>query len=768
MPPFAHSLAGEPQHLWEPLSHHLTQVGHLARRFAAAFGAGELALAAGLLHDIGKVSIAFQAYINGADAGRGPDHSTAGAVEATRRYGASAPLAARLIAFAIAGHHAGLADGTGHRGGSLQARLEKRDLPDYAGWETQVSDLPELPQVDWQQRADYRAPAGYAEVFLGRMLFSCLVDADFLATEAFYANASGVPIERGDATPLTELRERLDRHLDKLVAGAKSSPLNSLRAEILVHARGKAAVAPGLFTMTVPTGGGKTLASLAFALDHAIAHGLDRVIYVIPYTSIIEQTAAIFKTVLGDAHVLEHHGNVEWEKSRQGDGDEGRDGLDKLRRASENWDVRIVVTTAVQFFESLHASRTGRCRKLHNLARSVIILDEAQTLPVPLLRPCIAAIDELAGHYGASVVLCTATQPAMRAQDGFKGGLHIPDDRELAPDPKGLYEALKRVTVEVLPEAVDDATIAARFAETPQMLCIVNSRRHAQDLFAAIKDLPGARHLTTLMCPAHRRAVLAELRDALKVGHPVRLVATSLIEAGVDIDFPEVWRAETGLDSVAQAAGRCNREDNRNTGRVVVFASSDHASPRQFAQQIAAMHETLRHHGDDPLGLDAVRTYFRTLYWSKGEAQLDASRTLDDKAFPILKEIAQRRIKYDFPYASITEAFRMIDDVMDPVIIPWRGGADPEEPQRLISALRGALRNKGRLPGGVLRRLQHYTVSVPTKVRAKMLATGSVQVVDKDHGDRFVVLVGGRYDAATGLALDEYAADPKDLMFGPF
>lgn len=771
MQPFAHSLADQPQHNWEPLSRHLSEVGHLAQGFAGSFGASEVAQAAGLLHDIGKTSAQFQAYISGGHMERGPDHSTAGAIEAMRRYEASDLMVARLIAFAIAGHHAGLADGVGHRGGSLQARLGKRDLPDYAGWETQVADLPELPQVDWRRLADYHAPAGYAEAFLGRMLFSCLVDADFLATEAFYAKASGIPIERGDPTPLTELRERLDRHLAKLVSGAKSNPLNSLRADILAHARAKAADAPGLFTMTVPTGGGKTLASLAFALDHAIAHGLDRVIYVIPYTSIIEQTAAIFKGALGEAHVLEHHGNVEWDKARENDGDEGRDGLDKLRRASENWDVRVVVTTAVQFFESLHSARTGRCRKLHNLARSVIILDEAQTLPVPLLRPCLSAIGELAGHYSASVVLCTATQPALRAQDDFKGGLQISDDRELAPDPAHLYAALKRVTVEVLPAPVDDATVAARFAKAPQMLCIVNSRRHAQDLFAAIRELPGARHLTTLMCPVHRRAVLAELREALQDGHPVRLVATSLIEAGVDIDFPEVWRAEAGLDSVAQAAGRCNREGSRSSGRVVVFASSDHASPRQFAQQIAAMHETLRHHGNDPLGLDAVRTYFRTLYWSKGEAQLDAG-TIEGagkrELFPILPAIKERRKTHLYPYASIAEAFRMIDDVMDPVIIPWRGGIDPDEPERLLSMLRGALQNKGRLPGAVLRQLQQYTVSVPTKVRAKMLATGAVQVVHQDHGDRFVVLVGGRYDDATGLALDEYAADPKDLMFGAF
>ncbi|WP_437374622.1 CRISPR-associated helicase/endonuclease Cas3 [Inquilinus limosus] len=307
-------------------------------------------------------------------------------------------------------------------------------------------------------------------------------------------------------------------------------------------------------TLTVPTGGGKTLASLSFALEHAVRHGLRRVIYVIPYTSIIEQTAQVFRQALGsEDDILEHHASFDWERARRTrPDDEAPDALAKLQRAAENWDVPVVVTTAVQFFESLFADRPSRCRKLHNIAGSVVVLDEAQTMPVHLLRPCMAAIDELARHYGASVVLCTATQPALRAVDGFEnGGFAIDDERELAPDPQDLYRRLKRVAVERLPGPVDDAAIARRFAEQPQMLCIVNRRAHAQRLFAAIRDLPGAVHLSTLMCPLHRRQVLAGLRDRLRQRLPVRLVATSLIEAGVDIDFPEVWRAAAGIDSIA-------------------------------------------------------------------------------------------------------------------------------------------------------------------------------------------------------------------------
>ena len=743
---FAHSLGGESKDRWEPLADHLDQVGLRAAAFAAKFGVAKAGLAAGLLHDIGKASAAFQAYID--DTGPRAEHSTAGAVEAVRLF--PWPMG-RLIAFAIAGHHAGLADGAG-LSGSLDARLARAgELPDYGGWQALVPGLPTQIMPD---RAFEGSDRGNMLAFLGRMIFSCLIDADRLATKAFYDEAAGEQTDDRPHAPLAVLRERLDRHLDRLSAQAPATPLNVHRADILRHARERAASPPGLFTMTVPTGGGKTLASLAFALDHAIAHRLDRVVYVIPYTSIIEQTADVFRNALmdenGDApEVLEHHGNVDW------DGAETpveRDALAKLRRAAENWDMPVVVTTAVQFFESLHADRPSRCRKLHNLARSVIVLDEAQTLPMPLLRPCMAAIAELTTNYHASVVLCTATQPALREQDGFERGFDIPADREIAPAPQALYEALQRVTVEPLPEPIDDAAIAARFADQPQMLCIVNSRKHAQSLYAAIGDLPGKRHLTTLMCPAHRRQVLAEVRLQLKAGEPVRLVSTSLIEAGVDVDFPEVWRAENGLDSIAQAAGRCNREGRMTTGRVVVFAAADARTLPMFRQQVDAMREAVRHHAADPLGLAAMRAYFQQLYWSKSAGnQLDAAR-LDDKPYPILPAL-ERSFGPDTlspPYASIAKAFRMIDDPGEPVIVRW-DGAEPGE----IDSLLNAIRNAPQPPLAVLRKLQHYTVSIPVRIRGEMIARGDIVTVSPQYGDRFVVLESPiYYRDTTGFQLE--------------
>lgn len=762
---FAHSLPGRPESDWEELSSHARGVGEVAGGFADRFGAREAARLAGHLHDIGKVSAAFQAYIRGD--GPSPDHSTAGAVVADGLFADGIDrLVARLVAFAVAGHHAGLADGA-----DLVARLA-RDILDHDGWQAVVP--PPAASIAPRLAGSPRASAGYRLALLGRMIFSCLVDADFLETERFYAGADNADVPRGGHAPLDELRRRLDDHL----AGFAGRPgeLNRHRAEILDHARSRAALPPGLFTMTVPTGGGKTLAGLAFALHHAIRHGLDRVVYVIPYTSIIEQTADVFRRALighpvpSDRiirpeevpHVLEHTGAVDWD-GIESDAD-GRDALQKLRRAAENWDVPVVVTTAVQFFESLHASRPARCRKLHNLARSVIVLDEAQTLPVPLLRPCMAALDELAAGYGASVVLCTATQPALRAQDGFKGGFDIPDERELAPDPRALYDALRRVTVRHA-GAMTDADLAERFAGREQMLCIVNSRRHAQELYRLIAGLDGARHLTTLMCPAHRRRALAEMRKALKDKEPVRLVSTSLIEAGVDVDFPQVWRAENGLDSVAQSAGRCNREGRLADATAFVFKAADHKLPAMFNQQVGAMAAALRLHPDDPLGLEAVRAYFRQLYWTKGEAQLDAARLPGGEPFPILPALAaswSATTPPAPPFATIARAFRMVDDPGRPVIVPWRGGEDADEVARLVEALRHAPVP----PGAVLRRLGQFTVTIPERSCAAMLAAGAIQpIAPERYADRFMLVQDvGLYSAATGLSLDPFG----DAWMGAF
>jgi CRISPR-associated endonuclease/helicase Cas3 len=748
---YAHSLEGEPVHRWEPLSHHLAAVGTRAAEFAAPFGCTEASRVSGNLHDIGKLSGEFQAYIRGQRA-TGGDHSSAGARIAYDAY--PQPLN-KILAAIIAGHHAGLADGT-----DLRRRLEatKDRVPD--GWEAHSGRLPPAKALSPANpfRQD-KKNKGFSSSFLFRMLFSCLVDADFLETERFYTESKGEQILRGGHLDLGELRDRLRGYMSEKRDEAEPTALNALRSEILDHAVAKASLQPGLFTLTVPTGGGKTLTSLSFALEHAVRHGLRRVIYVIPYTSIIEQTAEVFRKALStEDDVLEHHASFDWdqaERARSSD-DEGTNGLLKLRRAAENWDVPIVVTTAVQFFESLYANRTSRCRKLHNIVRSVVILDEVQTIPVDLLLPCMAAIEELARNYGATIVLCTATQPALRKVDNAivdnrkrPIGFDLDKNNELAPEPKRLYTALKRVMVERRPDPISDDAIAARFREQPQMLCIVNSRRHARDLFATIREEPGAAHLTTLMCPRHRRKVLTEVRQRLADGAPVRLVATSLIEAGIDIDFPEVWRAAAGLESIAQAAGRCNREGKPYLGRVVVFEPTEAEPPHELKIRWQAARPTIARHRD-PLSLEAVRDYYRELYWQKGSAALDTAKIEGRPG--VVAAIAERAQAADFPFEAIAEAFRVIKEIIEPVVVPWQANRDDNAAERLLARIAAQQRPRA----ADLRALQQYVVPITGQARESWIATGVLRPVHAALGDtllRFGDLAN--YDPATGVRVDD-------------
>lgn len=727
---YAHSVDGLEPAAWETLPDHLLAVQRAAAARGRIFGLEGLAGVAGLLHDLGKASPEFQAYIRG-DAASGGDHSAAGAVAAQGLWPGVAPL----IAPVIAGHHAGLADGR-----DLADRLQRwrAACGDPGRW---LGLLPALPAREAlaPTRSFRPSPAaGFHWQFLIRMLFSCLVDADSAETERFVVTARGETVPRRvNAPSLSELRTRLDRFLGELAGSAPDTAVNRLRAEVLAQARAKAVLEPGLFTLTVPTGGGKTLASLAFALDHALRHGLRRIIYVIPYTSIIDQTADQFRRALGAPEaVLEHHASFDWDRGFLSD-DSGGQSLTALRRAAETWDAPIVVTTAVQFFESLFANRRSRCRKLQAVPDSVVVLDEVQTLPLKLVGPCLAALRELAVNYRVSPVLCTATQPALREQDGMKGGLDIPDLRELAPDPPRLYRALKRVEVERLEGPVSDETVVARMkaADDGQMLVIVNTRAHARALYDAIRTMEGACHLTTLMCARQRRVVLSDIRQRLAAGLPVRLVATSLIEAGVDVDFPEVWRAATGLDAIAQAAGRANREGKRSRGRVVVFEPEAATVSGEIAQRWGAARPVFRA-GSDPLGLEAVKAYFQELYWRKGAAALDGAMLAlngdgQNRLQGILPAIAEHAGGMAFPFAAIADGFRMIEQAMDPVVVPWRSAPDDDDAMRLLARIAAAERPAR----DDLRRLQSYLVPIPARWRRAWLAAGALVPVHAALGD---------------------------------
>jgi CRISPR-associated endonuclease/helicase Cas3 len=579
------------------------------------------------------------------------------------------------------------------------------------------------------------------------MLYSCLVDADELETAAFYDAVEGRAVNRTSDIIIQAHQQAFDAHVARFKDA--TGPVNSLRAEILTHARTQAAQRPGLFTLTVPTGGGKTLTSLGFALDHALLHGMDRIIHVIPYSSIVEQTANVFGKVLGPDQVVEHHSTFDWDNVTD---DED---VKRLRRVTRNWDAPVIVTTAVQLFESLFAARKQRCTKLHNLARSVIVIDEAQTMPRKLLRPCLAAITELTRHYGATVVLSTATQPVLTQEAGLTVKEALVNVRELAPDPQRLYTALRRTKVtDAGPQ--DDAAVLGRIGGTLQVLVIVNNRRHARSLFDNASDLPGVCHLSTAMTPKHRRHVLADVRTRLTEGHPVRLVSTSLIEAGVDVDFPMVLRAAAGIDSIAQAAGRCNREGRLDhLGEVIVFTpTSEGATPPEEVAQIAQIGaKILARHKDDPLSEAAVSEYFRELLWTQGPDALDAARVDPDgvRTIGILKEIAEAGDKCHFRFAKIADAFQMIDDGQAPVIVRGgRWGIDAD----LLGKLTFASGT-----GGIARALQPFVVSVPHHIRRELETSRAASLWREDlFGREFLLLDAVTlYDSRAGLRMDNFA-----------
>lgn len=715
---YAHSREDDqgrlPEDAWELLADHLMAVGHRAGRFAAVFGAEALGRLAGLLHDLGKADPAFQARLRG---GPRVDHSTAGAKYVAAHFG---PLGS-LLAYVIAGHHTGLADWNGS--GGLKDRLAD---PGRGGFDSAaVPKLPNLPEELPISRRLRGTQQRFALSFLTRMLFSALVDADFLETERFYDPARA-QARRGWPV-LGTLSARLDAYLARFPDS--TDPVMAARAAVLGWCRDAALRPPGFFRLTVPTGGGKTLSSLAFALAHCQAHGLGRVVYAIPYTSITEQTALVFRDALGDDAVLEHHSAYDPSPRPDNTSDfEAR--RDFEHRAAENWDAPVIVTTTVQLLESLFANRPGRCRKLHRLARAVIVLDEAQLLPVPFLRPVLEALQALVRDYGATVVLCTATQPAFQVSHFLENGIPETAITDIVPpaDSDGLFAQLERVTVSKV-GTLADPLLADRLGSEAQVLCIVDSRRHAHDLFGLIADGPGSYHLSARMTPAHRSDMLAQIRRALADGEPCRVVSTQVIEAGVHVDFPVVYRAMAGLDSIAQAAGRCNREGKRACGTVYVFTPENH-TPRGVFSRRAAAASAVMSSRDDWLSPETQTQYFRTWYTTENH---DSEN--------ILSMLSACHDKFEFSRAAA--AFKIIDSPTIDLLVPW--GADG---QKQIDALGHAPPHRAGL-----RRLQRHTIGIYEDEWCHLVAQGAVRCI----ADRFWILNEmDRYCPRRGLRFDHH------------
>lgn len=687
------------------LADHLRQTAALAGQFAAPFHGEQAAEQTAILHDIGKYGIAFQTRIRGSK--QQANHSTAGALEANRLRNVAG-------AFCIAGHHGGIPD-LGNRvdvSGTLHARLKAvpgRDIDPYDAFREEI----EIPPA--------QTPANLIEgplspFFYTHMLYSCLVDADWLDTEAFVSKGR---VQRSIGVPLEVLSQKLDDYVQPWWNPTK--PLNRRRCKILRHLLDRGAnTQRGLYTLTVPTGGGKTVSSMAFALRHALSQGCRRIIYVIPYTSIIEQTYAEFERIFGAENVIAHYSNISYPTDENGELSD----VDKKRiLATENWDANIILTTAVQFFESLFSNKPSSCRKLHNIAGSVLVFDEAQMLPADTLRPCVWAITELVKNYGCTAVLCTATQPALEPiiKEWLPEGA-----QELCEDIKGNYRFFQRVTY-CREGMLSDEALVCRLQKEPQVLCVVNRRDQAQAIFKLLPE-EGAYHLSTTMTPKHRSRVLGEIRNRLLEKKICRVVSTSLIEAGVDVDFPSVYRAIAGLDSMIQAGGRCNREgENPKDASVVHLFETEKRPPAGLEKNIDAARRTMEQY-EDISSPEAVKAYFEfLLYTLRQNEQKDVHDTL--------------KMAREYKFASVSKSFRIIDDASYTLYIP------SEESDDLIRELRENGVNRS-----LMRKLGPFGVSVAPYIFAKYQQLGAVEMVSENAG----ILQNPQlyYDSFTGLRLD--------------
>jgi len=722
---YAHSKESEPPEKWQTLEDHLKKVAEKAAECAAKFQAADWGWNAGWLHDLGKAAEAFQAYLlrsNGLDdseydeAGHGRvNHSSAGAAFAEEAFDKIIGL---TLAYLAAGHHTGLPDyfsaDTGRAALAFRLGEGKQNLSQIRATAEEIGK--QLRPVD---RPPAFVKSNNFHLWL-RMLFSCLVDADFIDTENFMNPDQGKV--RGGFSSLEVLKPVFDSHMQKMANAAPDTPVNAARREVLAACREAAHQDPGLFSLTVPTGGGKTLSGMAFALDHAVIHGKSRIIYVIPYTSIIEQTANVLADIFGTENVVEHHSNLDPEKETP-----------RSRLAAENWDAPIIVTTNVQFFESLYSARPGRCRKLHNIVNSVVILDEAQLLPPNLLTPCVDAINQLVKNYDATLVLSTATQPALPGLD---------QPREIVADPAALYNRLKRTQIDFptdpnIPSRWED--IAEELQQHDQVLCVVNTRRSCYDLYKLMPE--GTIHLSALMCGQHRSEEIRKIKQQLKNSRPIHVISTQLVEAGVDIDFPVVYRAIAGLDSIAQAGGRCNREGKLNEqgkmGGVKVFVPPK-LSPRGLLRKgedtTREMYNLTDFNPQDP----AEYTRYFKMFYSK----------VNDTGRNFMNWLQQDAPEGKVQFRTAANKFKLIDDQAQQSIFVRYGDCDKwlDELRRI-----GPKRQQ-------MRKLQRYTVNLSKRDFDRSKFDGLVEEIWKGYW-----LWIGKYDHSHGLDLFGAGWAPEDL-----
>ena len=682
---------------------HQRGVAQRTERFAAEFGMSDCGRLMGLLHDKGKEQKEWQKYIQG-KINTGPNHAYVGAIIAQRQY----PQIAPLIAQPIAGHHRGLYDYCDY------IEEIKRELPKDVMIEAAIPY--KYPKLSKMEQYDLH--------HLVRMLFSCLVDADSLDTEAFM-NPNQAK-QRGSHTSMQELLVTFGKHLETLKANAPNTEVNHIRNYVQEQCVRESQGEVGFYSLTVPTGGGKTLASVLWALHHAVRNNLHRIIIAIPYTSIIVQTAATLKRIFGEENVLEHHSNVNPEDIKD------KELHERLQLATENWDYPIIVTTNVQLFESLFSNKRSVCRKLHNIAKSVIILDEVQTLPLGFYRPIVHTLDTLKRVFGSSILFTTASQPILSGRiEGTNPMVSfdaLQSVHEIIPQEAQLHDKLRRVELQFMDGAKSYDEIAEELTRHQKMLCIVNTRRDAKELFDRLPKEGICLHLSRMMCPAHVAATIEQIKVALKAqsDQPIRVIATQLIEAGVDIDFPVVFRQETGLDSILQAAGRCNREGKYGICSTYVFSlGKEHQLPPGFITQTnnARIGMGKQHDWFSP---EAMTSYFKQLHARIGN--------FDEK------QIQKLLYKPECEFEEAAHQFHLIDDQAVSVIINWNESIDFY--QQLITQGPSYL---------LMKKLAQYSVNIRERDFNKLQSIGAI---DEPFENIYVITNPCFYQSDTGLTIN--------------
>ena len=689
---------------------HQRGVAEWAEAFAAEFGMAEWGRVLGRLHDKGKEKKAFQQHVlkeSGLDSTviveGGYRHAYVGALIAKKLF----PQHHLLMDNAIMGHHRGLYDN-----GEMK-EVMKSEMPDDVTVESIYAHL-EIPQLGKPRDIHH----------VQRMLYSCLVDADYLETEAFMQPEQSK--QRGRYDSLAALEEKLEAYLSRLKIHAPDTEVNRIRNEVQQCCIKESDNKPGFFSLTVPTGGGKTLASVLWAIKHAVMNNLNRIIIAIPYTSIITQTASVLRNIFGEENVLEHHSNVDGSKLND------KELTDRLKLATENWDYPIVVTTNVQFFESLFSNKPSDCRKLHNIAKSVLIFDEVQTLPIDFLQPIVDTFDTLKRVFGASILFTTASQPVLSGEimgtNPFVSFEGLSEIREIIPQEANLHNRLRRVEIRFDEERKNYDEIAEQIAKCQQVLCIVNTRNDAKEIFTRLPKEGICLHLSRMMCPEHVRETIAKVKAALNnPGNSIiRVVATQLIEAGVDIDFPVVFRQESGLDSVLQAAGRCNREGKLDRGETFVFGFQKplpHGFMTQTNNARLAMGKEY-----DWFSPEAMEAYFRQLY-----SRVDSF----DKA-----NIKDLLYKPEMQFETAASEFQLIDDNTTSVIVNWKNSLD------LVERLK-----KEGVTYTLMKALSQFSVNVRNNDLKKLTDAGAIEEVLEGI---YVVSDPNFYDKEIGLVTENH------------